>query len=178
MILKDLWDYVCRLFENYILVYFSLVFSIVVKWLFPSEEYLVASRAVLGIIILDLITKLYSLTRQSRSFREAIREKRINSKAFTKGTIDKLIVFGVMLIICSLLYNVAIVSEIAIWFTQVTFTLMFFKDVLSILENLDDAGIEVGVFKYVVRKKMESYLPDEEIKKLERNDEDEREISP
>ena len=173
MILKDLWDYVCRLFENYILVYFSLVFSIVVKCLFPSEEYLVASGAVLGIIILDLITKLYSLTRQSGSFREAVREKRINSKAFTKGTIDKLIVFGVMLVICSLLYNVAIVSEVAIWFTQATFTLMFFKDVLSILENLDDAGIEVGVFKYVVRKKMESYLPDEEIKKLERNDKDE-----
>ena len=143
------------------------------KYLFPSEEYLVASGAVLGIIILDLITKLYSLTRQSGSFRKAVREKRINSKAFTKGTIDKLIVFGVMLIICSLLYNVAIVSEVAIWFTQATFTLMFFKDVLSILENLDDAGIEVGVFKYVVRKKMESYLPDEEIKKLERNDEDE-----
>ena len=173
MILKDLWDYVCRLFENYILVYFSLVFSIVVKCLFPSEEYLVASGAVLGIIILDLITKLYSLTRQSGSFREAVREKRINSKAFTKGTIDKLIVFGVMLVICSLLYNVAIVSEVAIWFTQATFTLMFFKDVLSILENLDDAGIEVGVFKYVVRKKMKSYLPDEEIKKLERNDKDE-----
>lgn len=148
------------------------------KYLFPSEEYLLASGAVLGIIILDLITKLYSLTRQSGSFRGAVREKRINSKAFTKGTIDKLIVFGVMLVICSLLYNVAIVSEIAIWFTQATFTLMFFKDVLSILENLDDAGIEVGVFKYVVRKKMESYLPDEEIKKLERNDEDEREISP
>ena len=55
---------------------------------------------------------------------------------------------------------------------------MFFRDVLSILENLDDSGIEVGVFKYVVKKKMKSYLPDEEIKKLERNDEDEREISP
>lgn len=148
------------------------------KYLFPSEEYLVASGAVLGIIILDLITKLYSLTRQSGSFREAVREKRINSKAFAKGTIDKLIVFGVMLIICSLLYNVAIVSEVAIWFTQATFTLMFFRDVLSILENLDDAGIEVGVFKYAVKKKMKSYLPDEEIKKLERNDEDEREISP
>lgn len=52
-------------------------------------------------------------------------------------------------------------TSVATWFMQIIFTLMFLRDSLSIIENLMDAGVQgLGIFKTVVRKKMEEYVDD------------------
>jgi len=65
----------------------------------------------------------------------------INSASFLRGTIDKLIIFGVMTIICGLVYHISLVTTIEIWFTQMVYMLMILRDTLSVIENLTDSGI-------------------------------------
>lgn len=166
MKLADVICYVQKLFESYILVALAAIGSSLFNFLLPTHEYRVSAISVLCVFVLDILTRLLSLARQEGGLRKAIKTRRIRSERLAKGTLDKLIVFGVMLIICGLLYQMSILSEVAVWFTQLVFLLMFFRDVLSILENLSDSGIEVGIFKHIVKKKMKEYVCEEEIDKI------------
>lgn len=157
-------SYIHKLFSSEVLVAVSAVGACLHSFFFPEQEYLCGALAVLGIMVLDLITKLFALYRQAGgSWKQAFKSRSINSHSFSKGTIDKLIVFGVMLIICGCAYRLTIVSEIAVWMTQLVFTLMFLRDVLSILENLSDAGIDVGIFKKAIQKKMDDYVDNNDV---------------
>lgn len=64
-----------------------------------------------------------------------------------------------MLIICGCAYRLTVIDVIAVWFTQLVYTLMFLRDLLSILENLSDAGIGgLKIFEKAVQKKMGEYV--------------------
>lgn len=155
----EIWSYIKNLFENHIFVAAGVVWATIASFLFPEEAYLTAAGAVLGMMVLDLITRLYALSKQNGGFRKAIKGSHITSCAFAKGTTDKLLIFGVMLTICGFAYKISPISAISTWFMQVVFTLMFLRDVLSIIENLMDAGVSgLSVFKKVIKKKMDSYV--------------------
>lgn len=157
-------SYISKLFENHILVVLSAIGAFLYRFFFPEEQYLYGTLAVLGMMLLDLITKLYAIKKQAGGWKKSITSCKISSQLFFKGTADKLVVFGVMLIICGFAYRLTIVSQVAIWFTQVVFTLMFLRDALSIIENLSDAGIKsLGLFEKVVRKKMSEYVDDSDL---------------
>ncbi len=120
-----------------------------------------AARAVLGMMALDLITKMFSLSKQNGGLQRAIAGHSISSCKFARGTTDKLLIFGVMLCIGGCAYRITPMTSVATWFMQIIFTLMFLRDSLSIIENLMDAGVQgLGIFKTVVRKKMEEYVDD------------------
>ena len=160
----DLSGYIQKLFDNNILVVLSAVGACLYSFFFPTEQYLYGAAAVLGIMVLDLITKLYSLYKQGGGWKKAVSSRKINSACFYQGTLDKLIVFGVMLCVCGFAYRLTIISSVAVWFTQVVFILMFLRDALSIIENLTDAGIKgLGIFEKVIKKKMEDYVDMNEI---------------
>ncbi len=155
----DIGSYIQKLFENNILVAVSAAGAALYQFFFPETQYLYGAGAVLLMMVLDLLTKLYALGRQAGGWRTALRAKKINSLSFFRGTMDKLVVFGVMLIICGCAYRLTLFSAIAVWFTQAVFILMFLRDALSIVENLRDAGIQgMGVFEKVIRKKMDDYI--------------------
>jgi hypothetical protein len=68
-----------------------------------------------------------------------------------------------MLIICGMAYRVSPIAQVAVWFTQLIYTLMFLRDVLSIIENLSEAGVTgLGIFKRAVSKKLEEYMDETE----------------
>jgi len=158
------WEYLKGLFENHVFVILGIIWATISSFLFPEEAYLTSAGAVLGMMALDLVTKLYSLARRNNGIKEAIRKRSINSCAFYKGTTDKLLVFGVMLVICGFAYRISQISSLSTWFMQIVFTLMFLRDVLSIIENLMDAGVGgLTIFKKVVKKKMDSYVDLDEV---------------
>lgn len=164
-----LFEYIRKLFDNRALTAISLFTSTAVsltyKFLFPEKQYLYGALAVLVIMVLDLATKLFSLSRQGGGLRQSLAEKKISSKAFARGTFDKLLVFGIMLIICGCAYRLTVISDLAVWFTQLVYTLMFLRDLLSILENLRDAGVGgLSIFQKAVKKKMSEYVDEEDIK--------------
>jgi len=164
MKISNIFHYISNLFSNGVLVLLSIVGSWLYWFFFPAPEYLYSSLAVLGMIVLDIVTRLYAQSRKAGGIKKAIRtkddqgKKYINSKKFLEGTTDKLIIFVVMAILCSLFYRVSILSELAIWFTQLVYTLMLLKDTLSVFENLDDAGVKgLGIFRNVIHKKLDEY---------------------
>lgn len=160
----DLSGYIQKLFDNHIFVVLSAVGACLYSFFFPTEQYLIGASAVLGLMVLDLLTKLYALYRQAGGWKKALRSRKINSASFFHGTIDKLVVFGVMLIICGFAYRLTIISSVAVWFTQAVFMLMFLRDALSIVENLSDAGIAgLGIFEKLIKKKIDDYVDMDEI---------------
>jgi VanZ family protein len=168
MSLTEVGNYIQKLFQNHILVCFAAIGAFLYNFFFPDTQYLYSAIAVLGIMLLDLLTKLYALNRQAGGLKKAIHSQQINSFSFFRGTMDKLFVFGVMMIICGFAYRLTVISSIAIWFTQAVYTLMFFRDVLSIFENFRDAGIkDMGMFEKLVKKKMEQYIDEDGVQALE-----------
>jgi hypothetical protein len=157
-------DYLQKLFENHVRVILSMIGALLYNFFFPTTQYLYGAIAVLVMMVLDLLTKLYSLKRQAGGWKASIAAKKINSFSLFRGTIDKLIVLGVMMIICGCAYQLTLIADIAIWFTQVVYILMFLRDALSIIENLRDAGVQnLGMFEKVVRKKMSEYVDDSDL---------------
>lgn len=156
-----MWEYIKKLFDNRIINAIGTVWGAIIAFLFPTSTILTASGAVLLIVGLDLLTKLYALARQHGGFKNAFRTQKITSQKFAKGTLDKLIIFGVLLVIGGCAHNILVVEELAIWFTQIVFSIMFLRDTLSILENLHDAGIAgLGIFKKILKKKLNEYTGD------------------
>jgi len=162
-------DSIKKLFDNYIVVGVGAVWGWIITFLFPTEATKTATIAVLVVMGLDLITRIFAIIKQSKGLRKAIKSHKLTSAKFAKGTLDKLIIFGVMLVISGCAYQLVVIEELATWFTQVVFTIMFLRDVLSIIENLSEAGVSgLGLFKHVVRKKFTDYVDkdvlDKEIK--------------
>jgi len=153
-----MWEQVKRYFENDVIVSLGAAWAWIVTFLFPTSALAKSAGAVLILMGLDLLTKLFALSKQNGGFRKAARCRKIASNKFAKGTIDKLLIFGIMLVISGCAYNLMIIKDIAIWFTQAVYTIMFLRDVLSIIENLNDAGVQgLGLFKHVVKKKLDDY---------------------
>ncbi|MDD3570231.1 MAG: phage holin family protein [Lachnospiraceae bacterium] len=154
-------QYLKKLFQVDLLFLVSGLGTFLYKFLFPQRQYFYGAAAVLVIMILDLGTKLFSLSRQGGGIKAALVTHKISSSAFARGTTDKLLVYGIMLIICGCAYRLTVIDIIAIWFTQLVYTLMFLRDLLSILENLNDAGVGgLKIFKSAVEKKMSEYTDD------------------
>lgn len=155
-------SYIKSLFEDHICLFASMAWGAVSTFLFPESAYITASAAVLGMMALDLLTKLYALSKQAGGLRKALKQHKINSKSFAKGTMDKLVVFGVLLIICGCAYRISPIESLATWFMHVVFSLMFLRDTLSIIENLTDAGVGgLSLFERAVKKKLNEYVDEE-----------------
>lgn len=154
-------QYLKKLFQVDFLFLVSGAGALLYKFLFPQKQYFYGAAAVLVIMVLDLCTKLFSISRQGGGVKVALVTHKISSSAFARGTTDKLLVFGIMLIICGCAYRLTVIDAIAVWFTQMVYTLMFLRDLLSILENLNDAGVGgLKIFKKAVEKKMVEYVED------------------
>lgn len=164
-----MWEQIKRLFENEVIVGLGAIWAWIMTFLFPTSTMATAAGAVLILMGLDLITKIYALSRKNCGLRYAIRTRKIVSNKFAKGTLDKLIIFGVMLIIGGCAYNLMIIKDIAVWFTQAVFTIMFLRDALSIIENLNDAGVQgLGLFRKLVKHKLDEIVePDKNCKEEE-----------
>ncbi len=154
----DFIGYIKKLFSNYIIVALSAVGAFLYKVCFPEKAYLMAACAVLAAMTLDILTKIYALARTNKN---PFATGKINSKSFWKGTVDKILVFAILLVLCGAAYRLMPLSDIAVWFTQFVFTVMFLRDAISIIENLNDAGVKgLGIFKRAVKKKMQEFTED------------------
>lgn len=160
----NLIEYLRQLFKNHVLVAISAAGAFLYSWILPVPEYKVGAVVVFAAMLADLGTKLYAIQRKGGGWRKAIFNHLINSASFLRGTIDKLIVFGVMTIICGLAYHISLISSIAVWFTQMVYILMFLRDALSVVENLTDSGIGgLGIFKKLLKLKIKDYVKDPEL---------------
>ena len=148
--------YLCKAFTNGVVLVISAIATFLYNVFFPELSYLYGTLAIFGMMCIDLATRLWAQKRKGKcGWIKAIAIHSINSKSFARGTINKLAVFGVMMIISACAYRLFIIKDVSIWFTQFVFLVLFFTELLSVLENLIDAGCDVGIMKRLVRKKFD-----------------------
>jgi len=132
------------------------LFSLFCYVTFPDQAYIPAACAVLAMMMLDIISKIYSLRRPHKSYLDAVKAGSINSRAFYDGTKKKLISFMYLMIMCGLSYRVAPVSKVTVLLGTFVYSIMFIRECESCVENLIDAGCDLGwVLAFLKRKKKE-----------------------
>jgi hypothetical protein len=105
-------------------------------WIFPEATLAFAAIAVLGMVILDVITKYYYLSKSNGGYKKARKCGAINSQQFWDGTKVKLITYAVIMIIAGLSYKVTALELAGTVFSSVAYGAMFWREAQSIGENL------------------------------------------
>lgn len=144
--------------------YLALLWSGISYVLFPDKAYFSAAIALGGAMILDIITKYYALSRPHGSVRKAMKEGDISSDSFFRGTFKKLVSFLTLMTLCGLSIRVTPVAAIAVFFSTLTYAVMFLREAQSCIENLIQAGHhDLEWMLPVLKKKEESILGKEGI---------------
>ncbi len=131
-------------------------------WIFPEDTLMFAAIAVLITMVIDVVTKYYSLSVVHGGYRKARRACAISSQKFWQGTSIKLITFAVVVILAGLSYRITTLDAVGTVFSGIAYGAMFWREVQSIGENMEDAGGDVGWLTAFARKKKKELLNEED----------------
>lgn len=129
--------------------------------LFPEQAYLTAFCAVLGVMVLDVITKYYAIAKNNGGFWKSLKNKHINSNSMWIGTSRKIFTYLIIFIMVGLSYRVSPVAGVTSFLGTVVYAALFFRECQSILENLEDAGSDVRWLLSIVKNRKNKILKDE-----------------
>lgn len=139
----------------------SILLGSITYILFPEQAYLTAFCSVLGVMVLDVITKYYSIAVNNGGFWRSLKNKFINSNSMWVGTSRKIFTYLIIFIMVGLSYRVSPVAGVASFLGTIVYSLLFLRECQSILENLEDAGADVGWLTAIVKKRKKKILEDE-----------------
>ncbi len=142
----------------------SILIGTLTYVLFPEQAYLTAFCAVLAIMVLDVVTKYYSISVNHGGLWKSIKLKHINSNKMWEGTSRKIFTYMIIFIMIGLSYRVSPVAGAASFLGTIVYSLLFLRECQSILENLEDAGADVGWLLLIVKKRKNKILEDEGVK--------------
>ena len=156
----ELNEYLKNAFES-VQPIWAVFLSAVMYVMFPEKAYLTAFCAVLGVMLLDILTKYYSISCKNGGLRNSLKLKKINSNSMWVGTSRKIFSYLIIFIMVGLSYRVSPVAGVAAFLGTVVYSVLFLRECQSILENLDDAGSDVGWLLTIVKKRKKKILEDE-----------------
>lgn len=139
----------------------ALLLSAIMYVMFPESSYLTAFCAVIGVMLLDIITKYYSIAVHHGGIWKSIKGKFINSNSMWVGTSRKIFAYLIIFIMVGLSYRVTTIAGISAFLATVVYSVLFLRECQSILENLNDAGSDVGWLLSIVKKRKNKILEDE-----------------
>jgi phage-related holin len=139
----------------------SICFGALLYMLFPEQSFFTAACAVMILAVVDVITKYYAISAQDGGFIKALKDKQINSDSMWRGTSKKLITYLVLFLMAGLSYRITPIAIVSNVISTIVYSMLFFRECQSILENLRDAGSDVGWLISVVSKKQKKILEDE-----------------
>lgn len=153
-------EYLQKAFESVqpILVF---IWSLVLYVLFPEDTYVPAFCTVIVSMVIDVLTKYYSLSRLSGSFVKALKEHVINSNSMWVGTSRKIIDYMLVFIMVGLSYRVTPIAGVVVFLGTIAYGFVFFREWQSIFENLEDAGHDVSWWLQIIKKRKNKILEDE-----------------
>lgn len=108
---------------------------------------------VAGTIIFDTITKMQAISIECGGYVKARKAKRLISRLWWAGLFKKLQTLFYVSILAGLSYRLSPLSEAGIFLATFAYAMMFLREAQSVLENMDDAGHDVGWFLVFVKKK-------------------------
>lgn len=131
--------------------------------LFPEDAYIPAFCSVIVSMVLDVLTKYYSLAKLSGGFGKAFKNHVINSNSMWTGTSRKIFDYLLIFIMVGLSYRVSPVAGVVVFIGTIAYGFVFFREWQSIFENLEDAGHDVGWWLAVIKKRKNKIMEDEGI---------------
>lgn len=141
--------------------YWSAFITVICFVMFPDKAYMWSAFALVGAMALDILTKYWYLSKKAGGYRKAVKKKIIFSTTFWVKTSIKLKTYLVVAILSGLAYRVTFLEQIGIFLGTFAYTMMFLREAQSILENLEDAGGDVGWLIRWTRKKQKQVLEQE-----------------
>lgn len=139
----------------------SIALGAIFYMLFPEQSFFTAACAVMILAVVDVGTKYYSIAAKDGGFLKALKDKQINSESMWRGTSRKLITYLVLFLMAGLSYRITPIAAVSSVISTIVYSMLFFRECQSILENLRDAGSDVGWLLSVVSKKQKKILEDE-----------------
>ena len=139
----------------------GFVLSAISYLLFPEQAFFTSIIAVGVAMIMDIMTKFWSLAKQNKGYREAVKTRAIYSKTLWDKTKVKLFSYLCIMILAGLSYRVAPLKEMGIFFATVVYAVMFLREGQSVIENLVDGGADLGWLLFWMKKKEKQILESE-----------------
>lgn len=153
-------EYLKNAFES-VQPFWAVLLSATMYVMFPEQAYLTAFCTVLAVMVLDIITKYYAIGCKNGGLWNSIKIKKINSNSMFVGTSRKIFTYLIIFIMVGLSYRVSPVTGVATFLGTIVYSVLFLRECQSILENLDDAGSDVGWLLAIVKRRKNKILEDE-----------------
>ena len=150
----------------------AFIWSVICYLCFPDQAYVTAAIAVGVAMLLDIFTKYVALSHQGKGYKNAVKTKLIFSGTLWNKTRIKLTAYMVIAILSGLAYRVAPLEQVGVFFGTVVYSVIFLREAQSILENLLDAGADVGWLITWARKKEKIILEDDGSLDIPKNSQD------
>jgi phage-related holin len=128
---------------------------------FPDQALLIAFYAVGIAMMMDILTKYRAIGRNNGGVTNARKIGKLSSKQLWFGTKDKLFTYFVIFIFAGLSYRVTVFKEASVFLSTVAYTVIFLREFQSCLENLDEAGSDVGWLLIWTKRKQQQILESE-----------------
>lgn len=141
--------------------FFAFLMSSTMYVMFPEKAYITAFYAVVGTMLLDILTKYYAIARQYGGLWKSVKERHIHSNKMWNGTKNKIFSYLIIFILAGLSYRVAPATGVSVFLATTIYSVLFLRETQSILENLVDAGNDVGWLLMFVKNKQIEVLKDE-----------------
>lgn len=130
--------------------------------MFPTESFVVWCTALWIAMLLDLFTRWRVIFKRSGGIRKAIKTKAWNSNDMFQKTKDKIIAYLVIQILAGLSFRLVDLPYISNAVATVVYAFLFFREFISNIENLIEAGADyLKPLLFWVKKKEEKVLKDE-----------------
>lgn len=139
----------------------AVFLSAIIYVLFPETAYLKAFCAVLGAMVLDVLTKYRAIARNNGGYMNALKIGKLNSHSMWKGTSRKIYDYLVIFILAGLSYRVSPVGRVVVFLGTVIYAIMFLRESQSIIENLNEAGGDWGWALKIIKKRKKRILDEE-----------------
>lgn len=140
------------------------VIAVISYVMFPDKAYQTAAIAVGIVMLLDIISKYMALSHEAHGYRNAVKTRKIFSGTLWVKTKIKLISYLIIAILAGLAYRVTYLEQVGVFFGTVVYSVIFLREAQSILENLSDAGADVGWLIKWTKRKQKKILDEDEDK--------------
>lgn len=161
-IIKNVYEYLSKSFTG-AKPYVGALIGMISYICFPDKAYLLALMAVLGAAAMDIITKIMSITYNNGGVINSIKQKKLFSRIFWKGTERKIISYLTISILTGLSYRVIYLKEAGILLGTFVYSVMFMREFQSNIENLIEAGADLHwLLLFSIKKNKELLKPYEE----------------
>lgn len=155
-------------YANPILVFITASISYL---LFPNDSYISPAIGLMIALGLDIISKYYSVSVLNGGFINSIKTKKLTSESLWSGSKKKLISILTIMLLCGLAIRFTpIFPQISAGIAAIAYTIMLYRELQSVLENLIDAGHDdLKWFLFFIKKKKKDIMDANGIKEEDNN---------